>query len=51
MKSLALFVVALALVTVFSGCATGDAAHYTSSQRAAQGGGYDPTDRASLTRY
>ncbi len=51
MKLPALCVVALGLVTLFTGCATGDQAHYTRSQRAAQGAAYDPTERDSLTRY
>jgi hypothetical protein len=51
MKFLALCFVALGLVTFFGGCATGDNAHYTASQRAAQTGSYDPTDRASVTSY
>jgi hypothetical protein len=51
MKFMIRCLVAAGLVAFLNGCATGDSAHYTASQRAAQGAGYDPTYRSSVSRY
>ncbi len=49
---LLLCLLAAALLTLLSGCASGDTGYYTPSQVAAQHSGYDPTARTySSTSY
>ena len=46
MRLLAFSFLALAVVTTFAGCATGDRAHYTRSQQDAQHAVHDPVASA-----
>ncbi|MDQ6622634.1 MAG: hypothetical protein M3Y86_04010 [Verrucomicrobiota bacterium] len=51
MKLFSLCLLAIALGTFFTGCASEDNGYYTPTQVAAQHSGYDPTYRLSGTSY